>query len=267
MKIVSVLRTGPEYMGEHAQLLHAQLPADAVCLTDLPGIEGVNTVPLQHRDFSGWWAKMELFDPDGPLGQHDLFYLDIDTLVVGDIQPLISAARQSREMVMLSDFFFPDHPASGVMYIPWRIKRRVWEAWIANPWWQMVKHRPKGCIGDQGFIASNVQRILRWDQLCPGAIVSYKKHVAAPDWSGYTRGQSAGDGSIPNEAAIVCFHGQPRPWELEHRICKSSSSPTTQDRSGLSDYSARSQGQQPFSTVPAKVRSKGTARRSKSRSK
>lgn len=265
MKIVSVLRTGPEYQGEHAQLLHAQLPPEAVCLTNLPDIPGVNTLPLRDSDLMGWWAKMELFNPEGPLGDDDLFYLDIDTLVLEDVRPLMNRARSSRNLVMLSDFFVPEHAASGVMFIPRRIKARVWDAWCANPYWHMVKHRPSGRIGDQGFISDHVQRIQRWDDLCPGKIISYKKHIAAPGQPGYTRAHSVGDGTIPAGAAIVAFHGSPRPWELEQPLCKPSSSDIAAEPSGSPSCSAQSPVQPPPSTTPTKARSRGTTKHSKSR--
>lgn len=243
MKIVSVLRTGPEYRAEHAQFLHRQLPEEAVCMTDLPEIAGVNTAPLQDKELVGWWTKIELFNPDGPLGPHDLFYLDIDTLIVGDIQPLIHQATHLREMVMLSDFFHPDKAASGVMYIPWRLKRKVWAAWKRNPHWHMMRRRAPGCVGDQGFIAGHVPRILRWDEICPGKIVSYKKHVASPSMVGYTPKQSVGDGSVPADASIICYHGKPRPWEIGV-ACEQSLLLTNPELNGPRNCSQRSQTQQ-----------------------
>lgn len=266
MKIVSVLRTGPEYGEEHAQFLHRQLPSDAVCMTNLPDIKGVTTVPLRDSDLIGWWAKMELFNPDGPLGPHDLFYLDIDTVILGDIRPIIEQAQHLREMVMLSDFFDPQHPASGVMYIPWRTKRRVWDAWSRNPYWHMVKHRPAGRVGDQGFIADNVSRIRRWDEICPRKIVSYKKHIAAPGQLGYTEGKSIGNGEVPPEAVIACYHGNPRPWNLE-QLCKPSSSDTKAGSNGSGNSKQQSQVRQQLSIASGKGRSKATSRRSNSRGK
>ena len=266
MKIVSVLRTGLEYQAEQARFLHAQLPPDAVCMTNLPDIKGIETVPLLDSDLIGWWAKMELFNPDGPLGDEDLFYLDVDTLIVGDIQNVIDAARGQRNIVMLSDFYHPEHPASGMMFIPARVKRRIWNAWNINPYWYMVRHRPAGRGGDQGFIAEHAGQITRWDELCPGAAVSYKKHIAAPGMPGYTEGLSIGNGTVPAGAAVVCYHGQPRPWNLD-QSCKPSLSATTPESNGLVNSKTQSQVQQRSLTAPTKVRSKGTSRRSNSRGK
>lgn len=263
MKIVSVLRTGLEYGADQARFLHDQLPPDAVCLTNLESIKGIETLPLQDTDLIGWWAKMELFNPDGPLGDQDLFYIDLDTVIVSDLKPLMDAVRGSRYMVMLSDFYHPEHPASGLMFIPARVKRRIWNAWSINPYWFMVRHRPAGRGGDQGFIAEYAGQIVRWDDLCPGAVVSYKKHIAAPGMPGYTKGVSMGDGTLPVGAVIVAFHGNPRPWDL--KPCKPSSSDTTPASTGSGDSKNPSLVQQPLSMNSAKVPSKDISRRSKSR--
>lgn len=264
MKIVSVLRSGPDWLPGHAMRLHAQLPPDAVCMTDLPGIEGVNTVPLTQPEWQGWWSKMELFNPDGPLGGDDLFYMDIDTTIVGDIRPILDAVSDLPDIVMLSDFYRPEHLASGIMFIPQRIKQRVWSAWIKNPYWFMVRRRLHGRLGDQGFISQHIARAHRWDELCPGKIVSYKKHVVAPGDIGHCRQQSIGDGTVPADAAIVCFHGEPRPWSVGE-LCKPLSSGITSESRGSNECKPRLSDRLLSLTTGTEGRSKGTGGRSKSR--
>jgi hypothetical protein len=253
------------YGADQARFLHDQLSRDAVCLTNLPDIHGIETLPLQDLDLIGWWAKMELFNPDGPLGNEDLFYIDLDTVIAGDITPLMAAVRGHRNMVMLSDFYHPEHPASGLMFIPARVKARIWRAWCVNPYWFMVRHRPEARRGDQGFIAEYAGQITRWDELCPGAVVSYKKHIATRGMPGYTPGVSIGDGTLPAGAVIVAFHGNPRPWDF--KPCKPSSSATIPASSGLDNSKRPSPVQPPSSTTPTKAHSKATSRRSKSRVK
>lgn len=253
MKIVSVLRSGIEYGAEQAQFLHRQLPPDAVCLTNLPSIPGVDTLPLEYSDeLHGWWSKMELFNPAGPLGGEDLFYIDCDSVIVDDIGPMLDAVRGRRELVMLGDFYHPQHPASGVMYIPARIKQRIWSAWSVNPYWYMVRRRPAGRGGDQGFIGEAARHIDRWDDVCPGAIVSYKCSVQA-------------SGQVPDSARIIAFHGNPRPWSLKELPCKQSLSVTTPESNGSDNCKTPSPVPQRSSTAPTKVRTPATARRSKSR--
>lgn len=96
MIIVSVLKQSKDFTTKHAQWLHKQLKGyDSVCLTDALKIKGVNTAPLLY-DWPGWWAKLELFNPLHPvLGNEDILYIDIDSVVVGDITPLTTMKKNN----------------------------------------------------------------------------------------------------------------------------------------------------------------------------
>ncbi|MGV8925717.1 MAG: hypothetical protein ACOH2G_08580 [Ewingella sp.] len=208
MIVVSVLRCGPEYSGKHAQWLHRQLAGyDSVCLTDAGQIEGVNTVPLLY-DWPGWWSKIEAFNPDrADIGNQDILLLDLDTVITGDLSPFM----EKRPFTALTDFYCESQAqapmASAVMYIPANVKARVWQQFIHDPVGNMRRHIKKPNHGDQGFVGS-VLAADRWQDVLPSAAISYKKDVAAAGrWS-----RSVGNGSVPDDARLVCFHGQPRPW-------------------------------------------------------
>jgi hypothetical protein len=71
---------------------HTDLPFRTVCLTDNPPVmpNGVEAVRVRNpRPYSGWWAKMNLFNPAMPF-EGRVLYLDLDTLVVGDLAPIIN---------------------------------------------------------------------------------------------------------------------------------------------------------------------------------
>jgi len=108
-----VLRSGGIYTPEWVRKLsravgfHASRPHRFVCLSDVD-------VPCERielsSDLPGWYAKLELFRPglfDGPV-----VYLDLDTLVIGDLTPLEAIA--DGPLAMLSDFYQPRMAASGV---------------------------------------------------------------------------------------------------------------------------------------------------------
>ena len=219
MLIVTVLKEGPEYGAEQARWIHRQLvDYDAACLTDLPRLPGIGIAPLK-RAWPSWWAKMELFDPRGPFGYEDLFYLDVDTLVLRDLAPLIEAASKVDDLVMLSDFyhgqFHPRRLASGVMWIPASAKERIWRYWIQEPQEHMRKTRVFGEHGDQGVIAAAASDgVKTWKELTPGSIMSYKRDFATPSMPGYSLRRSRGNGAISREAVLMCFHGNPRPWNV-----------------------------------------------------
>ena len=182
-----VLRTGGIYGPQHVQWLARQIPG-LVCLSDIP-VCGVPTIELQYH-WPGWWSKMELF---GPLIDDDILFFDLDTVIVGDIGRLCVGKTTA-----LRDFYYPDMFASGLMYIRQEDKRAVWMAWLKHPASNMARHRRLPSLGDQGFLSTRLTAD-RWQDVLPGQIVSYKVHCK--------------DG-VPPGAAVVCFHGKPKPWDV-----------------------------------------------------
>lgn len=191
VKIICVLRSGGDFTPRHVQVLAHQVPG-LVCLSDAP-VPGVETIPLKYN-WPGWWSKIELCRPDI---KGDLLYLDLDTVVPGDLTPLIEAANG--KTTMLSDFYWPEHPASGFMHISQADKAAVWDRWITNPEAHMKRPATRGRIGDQAFFA-DCWEPQRWQDIAPGKVVSYKVHCK---------------NGVPPGASVVCFHGKPRPQDVK----------------------------------------------------
>ncbi len=88
-----IFRSGGDYNASDVQWLVNQLPKAMKLLPDRPEafMYGVKVVPLinQWQKCRGWWAKIELFRPDIT---DDLFYLDLDTVIAGDIRPILRAS-------------------------------------------------------------------------------------------------------------------------------------------------------------------------------
>lgn len=196
--IVTVLRSGGEYFPEHVRHLHAQFHGlPSVCLSDV-GVQGVSTVPLRH-DWPCWFAKMELFHPE--LIKDDILYFDLDTLLINSPETYLYDDR----FRMLSDFYCPERPASGMMFIPHKEKARIWLGWLTDPQKWM-----RECRGDQDVLEAICGRdVARFGD----GVKSYKVHVAAPGMPGWHSRRSQGNGSIPPGTDVLCFHGYPRPWE------------------------------------------------------
>ena len=190
-KILTALRSGGEYEEGHVERLREQCSKHAPdvefqCLTDLDGT-------LRHG-WPGWWCKMELFRVTGPV-----LYMDLDTTVVGDIGPLLGLAECHR-FIALRDF----NPAqrdmgSGLMAWNGDISF-LYVLFAHDPERHMAENRSGRWLGDQGFIDRNVGHREHWQNLLPGAVVSYKKHCLS---------------GVPKDARVVCYHGKPRPWEVE----------------------------------------------------
>lgn len=186
---VCVLRSGGEYTSAHVRWLARQIPG-LVCISDVI-VDGVETIKMPNA-WPGWWSKMNLFDPQ--LTSDDLLYFDLDTVVLGDVGGL-----EVGRTTMLSDFYKPHMPASGLMYIRHEDKEHVWREWEKNPASHMRRCTTREHWGDQGFLRG-VLHAERWDRIAPGSIVSYKVHCKS---------------GLPDDALVVCFHGQPRPWQVK----------------------------------------------------
>jgi hypothetical protein len=201
MRIFTVLKSGREYLPLHVRALkrqieqHSATPHEFVCLTDIP-VAGVECIRLDH-DWPGWWAKMELFRPDL---RGSILYFDLDTVITGSIEPLCQVAG----LTLLRDFYRdgapghqPEGLGSGLMLLPEADRMTPWLSFSRNP--KLLMNQFPG--GDQRFLEMHYQhRAARWQDLVPG-VVSWKVHCAQR-------------GTVPKAAAVVCFHGQPRPWAV-----------------------------------------------------
>lgn len=204
-KIMCVLRSGGDYSPLHVERLQRQLArhlpsAELTCLSDVD-------VPCRRvalrRDWSGvrgWWAKMELF---APWVEGDILYFDLDTSFVGDLSEIAAV----RSLTMLRDFNFSAYASSGMMFLPEADRRQIWDTFSADPE-RWIGHydnpdRADARWGDQGFLSDyGLAGAQRWQDVVPGQIASYKVDELA------RRG-------LPQNARVICFHGQPRPWALE----------------------------------------------------
>ena len=207
--VACVLRSGGEYRPEHVVSLYRGVQKHwridrlgylrMICLTDVRFVQaGVECVRL-IGDWPGWWSKMELFRPDIP---GDLLYIDLDTVIVGDL----AAVANVKRLTVLRDFYHKDKldrqgwVGSGLMYLPEACRAPIWPRWLLDPQGHMARH---GRGGDQKLLQAEIgAEAARWQDVLPDQVVSYKIHV------------KANGGKVPPGARVVCFHGKPRPWQV-----------------------------------------------------
>lgn len=204
--VACVLRTGQRvvdrqpYRVEHVVKLrrgveqHMPHPHLFICLTDQMGEvlnAGVTAVPL-GRNWRGWWAKMNLFMPDLLVGP--TLYLDLDSLVVGDITPLIRAAPG---ITMVPDFFYPESMNSSVM--SWNGDFcGLWDAFALDDEATMQRYDAygKARVGDQGFVHDTLNGMGQpIDVFDASHVVSFKRDCK---------------NGPPPEARVISFHGRPK---------------------------------------------------------
>lgn len=99
---------------------------EALCLTDDP------TIPEPTLKYEGpgrgWWAKLELFNPQYAL--RDILYLDLDNVICGPLQSLLDALGP---LQMADDVIYPGLPNGSVIRAHAPFLRWAWEAWREDP--------------------------------------------------------------------------------------------------------------------------------------
>lgn len=188
-----------EYGPSHVRWLRDQftrqvtLPFRFVCLSDVQ-IAGVDVIPLQD-DLPGWWSKMELFR-----ALDEAFYVDLDTVITGNIDPMLAYAHRFTALKALSAAN-GNRLGSGVL--AWgRDMSGLYREFMADAPRHMRECNTPANWGDQGFIEHHTTGVEYFQDLFPGKIKSYKID--------FLRGKPIAG------ASIVCFHGQPKPWEVKH---------------------------------------------------
>lgn len=184
-----VLKTGGEYNRHHVEKLRDMVgDCDFVCLSDDPSVPGY--VPLKHN-LPGWWSKIELFALPGPI-----LYFDLDTVVLDEIDDLMAAIEQHDFLILRDVYRGKDDPmAMQSSVMGWRGDMSyVYDLFMVDPAAWMTSLRD-----DQRFLEKVVEGATYWQDVLPGALVSFKVNVQGKH--------------VPKDAQVIFFHGQPRPWQ------------------------------------------------------
>ena len=180
LTIGCVLSEGPKrtYNKSHVDRLesmvakHLKQPYQFVCIEDSP--------------FPGWWAKINLFQPDRFQGR--ILYLDLDVTVTGNIDDL---ANYPGSFVICRDWASLSVFNSSVM---------SWDAGTAD-----------NIYNDFLPVSDSVMSMLHGDQ----DYITMKKPDAVKfprDWCwSYRLGQRTG---YPKDMRVCVYHGFPKPWEV-----------------------------------------------------
>jgi len=188
---------GPEYVNILFDMVNRNLtagtPGQFVCITDNPeGLnEGIGIIPLPD-DLETWWGKLYMFKrglfPDG----ERCIFLDLDTVIVSSLDEIIKYRGQ---FATLKDFYYPNRVGPAIiMWEAGDFASYIWEAWVSEG-------KPRHPMGDlwwinnldQGRFPKDIDKL---QDVFPKKFVSYKA-----DCRPYP----------PEGAAVVCFHGQPKP--------------------------------------------------------
>lgn len=210
MITIACVRTGQKYGPEYVDRLramvdrHLPVPHRFVCLTDQKDLpQGVEHVDVRDHGLHGWWAKMLLLDPATRADWGRTIYLDLDTVIVGDLTPLAEwcgdfaiCANFTRESNIKT---WPCRYGSCVMSIAPTFGRTVYEAFEAD---REGWIRKAGNKGDQWVIERLFPKASLLQMAMPaGFFVHWRKladHPSAP----------------PDSAALVIYAGGRTPKSI-----------------------------------------------------
>lgn len=196
--IVTVLKCGGEFNEGHVEWLQRQVCHPIICLTDSKRpMKDVVSIPLKHN-WPGWWSKLEMFRSDQALG--NFLYVDLDTVFLNGIPWDFLDLTDTH---VLSDLYGHPWMASGLMFLHHSARAAVWNAFISDPDKAM---RECGSGGDQIFISRFLNSAKRFQEVFPRRIVSYK--------AGVLKNRFRKLNAASTNAQVVCFHGNPRPWDV-----------------------------------------------------
>lgn len=160
-----------------------------------------------------WWYKLQLFRED--LFQGPLFYFDLDTVIVGDLDWMLDL--DPRYFWAIHDFkhlWKKNHQGlnSSVMYFD----TRTW-GWIWNDFQNSnIKHIVREHHGDQDYI----NRVIPAEKkrfFNDNAAVSYRWQVLDGGYDFKRRvHKNPGQGvCLDPSTSLVIFHGNPKPHQIE----------------------------------------------------
>ena len=197
IRIACVLKSGGEYEPDHVYLLqkqiekHVTVPYEFVCFSDHKDLK-CETIKLT-QNLSGWWSQLELFRPDVQTGERT-FYLDLDVVVIGNIDHMVS---YENDFIIAEEYRHLDVPTSTLMSFNKMGANHVWEAWLRV--FKKINLDRKSPLSTVFFQPYTKHVFLQ--RLFPNQICSYRK-----DWA---------RGAANLDTRIICFHGQPKPWNVD----------------------------------------------------
>lgn len=171
---------------------HYPHPHTFVCLTDKPSqVEGA--VDITHLGLTGWWVKLALLDPS-IRGAGRTVFLDLDTVIVGDLAPLACIAEP---FAMCENFHWRlgikgcGQHSSAVMVFG--------DGW-GEPQWRAFNAWRRGFLGhkhgDQGVFGKLVPNAAFLQSLLPNGYFLHYRDLTQTQ---------------PKEAALVIYAGKRNP--------------------------------------------------------
>ena len=200
---------GQPMQGEYVRRLrdgvakHLSIPHRFVCMTDIPKVvpNDIETLPLGCSNWRWNLRKMAMYDPDYKLTGRVLA-LDLDVVVVGSLDDI---AKYHGRFATVEDFYEPGLSGGCIVgFEGGTLSDDLY--WPAHDHRFQVNTLTRG--SERKWYRLRMPAGDFWQGIFPGQIVSYK-----PKPNERLK-------EVPENARIVCFHGDPRPHECDEKWLK-----------------------------------------------
>jgi len=180
------------------------LPHRFICLTNKArGFDkGIEIMPLDSPSWRGCLPKLCMFNPAlGLTGQ--VFSLDIDVVITGSLDEMCSYKGDfaARSTVIPGKEYMLDGDVVGFR-VGYGVDA-IWKPFVDDP--QEVERLTGG--RERYWYRQQIEIADRWQEMYPGQLVSYKRHVI-------------GKRLLPVNTRIVSCHGVPRPHQINDNWIK-----------------------------------------------
>tara|TARA_R110000868_G_scaffold340880_1_gene601735 strand:+ start:12377 stop:14476 length:2100 start_codon:yes stop_codon:yes gene_type:complete len=210
------LGRGAEYVNKLYDMVLRNMPPDVPwrfqCFTDDPrGLDPRIEPWALWGDLKGWDNKIRLFKSGTFSGGERVIYFDLDTLITGPLDTLLDYRG---DFATLRDFWRAEGLGPAVMLWKGGYGAEIWDEFT-------YAKRPSLPRGDQEWLENyffahdgalyphrtrfTTKRPDILQDLYPSMFASYKTHC---------------NPYPPNGASVICFHGLPRPHEVEQKWVK-----------------------------------------------
>jgi len=156
--------------------------------------DGIDTRILKPG-YDGWWNKLQMFDTSHKLGTDRIVYLDLDTVITGNLDWLMSYSGRFMGIedvgaVNAHQPYLKGKLQSAIMAWDYYLGHSIWTDFLANK--PMNQFR-----GDGEYLEAAINPMNRdlLQNVYPNKLKSYKYDV-------YNEG-------LKRNTSIVCFHGRP----------------------------------------------------------
>ncbi len=220
---------GTLYSAEYVNILaamvarHLSWPHTFHCITDSrDGLAaGIEVHELPDLGFEGIWRKLMTFK-NNFLGLQGEFVvsIDIDVVITGSLDFL--AEHPKKDFIIAKNWVKGGTRGSGSLY---RLKvgshTEIWDDFIADPEQAIDRfHGKNRLVGEQNWLNTHFDA---FEYFPENKVVSYKRHCNAKGRVLEICGREIintanfGCAVVPDEAALVSFHGDPSPLQVAEK--------------------------------------------------